>query len=1736
MVFGTIANLTFTATTASAANAGTVVRLDPSEASPFNDGKFEGWGTSMGWWGNRIGHSDKMAQQAAEVFYSEDGLGLDIVRYNLGGGDQPGHNHITRSDSKLPTFAVPKLNEDNTPKKDESGKFIYTYDWTADHDQMNVLTRIKEQNPNVHIEGYTNSPPWFMTNTLCSGGGTVHKDSNNNVISVDENLSPDNYDDFAEYVTEVTKHFEEIGLKFDSYSPMNEPNPTTKYWGELSNKQEGNLVAQGDHQSGLINAISDAYDAADINTLVVGMDETDIGYSISSFNALNETAKANLDRLDTHTYGGSNRAGLKATAIAGGKNLWMSEVDGNWNGFGLADRIMTDLNGMQASAWVLWDIVDFHKDSTFQNPSGEYSEKNASLNVTGSMWGMAMGNHDTEEIELANKYYFYGQFTRYINPGDTIIASSNNTLAAYNKKTGDIKIVAANSGSADKKYTFDLSPFTYVGTDVQEIRTNNATGSDAEHWKEITGEAELNDKKLTTTLKAGTLTTYVISAGAEVNKFEATAEKAEYSYNVPASYIGCNKYFAIYKNGALKALTVNEDTKTLDGDFADCDFKLLVWDGIEPVISIDTVTEPADIKYAVIKGGSDQINVGASVNLTVSTNLEGSVTWSSSDESVATVSENGEVTALKSGSVTIYAKVGDFTVSRDFIVPMYTLSGTPSWGNDSNRPSDDADYTKAADGDFATYFDGTTGGYVQYDYGEPFKVSSVKLAARSGSGMPERTAGAVIQSSNDGINWTELYKISSAIPADEYTTVEASSLASDKAYRYYRYTNTTNMANIAEFIIEGEPSDDTPASDPVITDIAAFTDNFEGNTNMFSAPSGVLSDGGKVVFATGLGRFGNAFAPVKTTADASLDEAITLTTKDLFRLRFNMFAGWESSGKDNTFALKDADGNELVAIYITGGGYTLNQLRIGGKNVLDGTKVAQSRSNPGTNKAGANGWNVSGQPYVNTVGYNKTVEITIDGQGMVNVSLTGGMEDVTASGRLTKPVTVKTISLTGDYNAAVERVACYDNFDGDVITYAEDFAEPTPTPAPTSTPEPTDPPVLPESGELISLNFDNGDLASTSTYGKASGTPKFVTVDERKCIQFDGTNSTVVTLTDANGNPLLTGQKNITIMFKVKPTVTTTSWWFYAAPSASAQTYQQEKYLGVHTNGGKLNVERYSNSGSRSTMAVGEYTTNTWNDVIISVNDGSTSVYVNGALSGSADSVVNISDMLGSASIALIGKANWGNGEYATGYLDDFVIYNYAFDNALASLDIGDTSDVKENITLPAKIGDTDITWTTSNADVVTNAGVVTRTDDTQTAVLTASVVASGVTLTKEFNVTVTGKAAVLDTFAAYAENGSIKFTSDWTSEEEYGINVGIASVDLEPAYVNQVSNTASGAFADLAKGTYKVSATMNGKTVIRTVTVKDEQEMGAYLFAHFVGTESTANMEQIYFSVSTDGTTWKTLNGGSPVLTSNVGEKGVRDPYILRGENGKFYIIATDLSIYNLGLTQGSNKWGYSQTNGSKNIIVWSSDNLTDWSAANPVKVGVDNAGCVWAPEAVYDAEKGKYMVFWASKVSTDNYGKQRMYRSYTEDFTTFTEPEVYIDNQSSAIDTTIIQDKGMYYRFTKDETHSAVTMMKSASLSSGWKDVDTYKINGVAGNTVTGYEGPTIYKLNNENKWCLLLDFYSKSQGYKPFITNELTKGEFTSASDFNFDATYRHGTVMPITTAEYNALIAKYPLASN
>lgn len=297
------------------------------------------------------------------------------------------------------------------------------------------------------------------------------------------------------------------------------------------------------------------------------------------------------------------------------------------------------------------------------------------------------------------------------------------------------------------------------------------------------------------------------------------------------------------------------------------------------------------------------------------------------------------------------------------------------------------------------------------------------------------------------------------------------------------------------------------------------------------------------------------------------------------------------------------------------------------------------------------------------------------------------------------------------------------------------------------------------------------------------------------------------------------------------------------------------------------------------------------------------------------------------------------------------------------------------------------------------------------------------------------------------------------------------------------------------------------------------------YLLAHFIGEQPDG--EQVYFSYSEDGLHWKDLNNGQPVLRSGLGEQGVRDPFIIRSpHDNSFYIIATDLRI------ASGKGWGVAVNEGSRDIIVWQSQDLVNWSEPWAVTLGIEGAGCVWAPEAIYDEQAQNFLVFWASatKDSDNEERKQKIYCARTNDFRTFSEPELYIERDNHIIDTTIIAHAGSYYRLSKDETTKNITLEKGASLD---KDAFT-PVSAPSLEAIYGVEGPQIFKLNDREEWCLIIDRFAEGKGYLPLLSANLDRGEFRVVEDGSFDlgaTKKRHGSVIQITREECNRLLAAY-----
>lgn len=303
---------------------------------------------------------------------------------------------------------------------------------------------------------------------------------------------------------------------------------------------------------------------------------------------------------------------------------------------------------------------------------------------------------------------------------------------------------------------------------------------------------------------------------------------------------------------------------------------------------------------------------------------------------------------------------------------------------------------------------------------------------------------------------------------------------------------------------------------------------------------------------------------------------------------------------------------------------------------------------------------------------------------------------------------------------------------------------------------------------------------------------------------------------------------------------------------------------------------------------------------------------------------------------------------------------------------------------------------------------------------------------------------------------------------------------------------------------------------------------MQRYLFVHFKE-KTTPDGEQVYFALSKDGFNWETVNGGNPVLWAYYGDKGVRDFTITRC-GGKFYIIATDLSLAYGMRGKYNHSWQAIGENGSKCFALWESVDLVNWSEEKLIKIGDEHFGCLWAPDVIYDKKEGDYILHWSSSHDFNNYEEKGIYYSRTKDFQSFTEPRVLHRVQGrDIIDSAMYEEEGMYYLFVKDGHPTNIVMLKSSCPTGPFERVTAFDESMKAIETGK-YEAPTAVRLE-DGKWALFLDYYGVSgpgQGYVPFISEDISSGVFKRSDEaFKFPYGFKHGTVLTITDEEYKRI---------
>lgn len=382
---------------------------------------FESFGTSSCWWSQNI-NDEETAREIARLLYDDEtGLGLDIYRYNIGGGEHDNPDcRIWDTSRRTESFYV--LNK-------ETGE--YEYDFTRDANARRMLDFAVEYGAKEVIL-FCNSPHFSMTKSGHASGGLEANSSN---------LPKENYAAFVDYVLTIADWFVAQGYPVTAISPINEPQWS---WG-------GEWVGQeGCHYT--------ADETVEVLELfAVEMKKRGVSYKLSGpesgqlteeyFEYIDKFFASDIlneycDSISAHSYWIDNNWWAKdafAKKMAEqypDKKFEMSEwcelpmkldpktID---SGLYMANIIMQDLSWMNAVSWQSWTAVN--GDGVLDIVDGE--------------------------LVHYSRYYAYKQFSAFIKPGMTRVKVKNSagseasvSSIAFKDKKQTVLIVINNEDTA----------------------------------------------------------------------------------------------------------------------------------------------------------------------------------------------------------------------------------------------------------------------------------------------------------------------------------------------------------------------------------------------------------------------------------------------------------------------------------------------------------------------------------------------------------------------------------------------------------------------------------------------------------------------------------------------------------------------------------------------------------------------------------------------------------------------------------------------------------------------------------------------------------------------------------------------------------------------------------------------------------------------------------------------------------------------------------------------------------------------------------------------------------------------------------------------------------------------------------------------------------------------------------------------------------------------------------------
>jgi O-glycosyl hydrolase len=477
------------------------VKVDVSMANQT----FEGWGTSLAWFANSVGGWTDTTTQGSmmqALFSPSNGLGLNYLRYNIGGGDNPNCGTSGYYVCITPVYHA-------TPGYEPTSG---TYNWTVDANQRWVANTAQSMGANL-FEAVSYSPPYWMTVSGTSQGGA------SGAPNLASGYVGSGSGTFADYLTNVANQFNtNFGITFHHLEGLNEPSQT--WWVAGDAKQEGcGFTVSGEET--MIQNLQSSLTAKGLVTQAAAMDEYQEGALNSTgqttaydFYSYNPTTQGDMTALNTHAY--SSALGSVAVATAAqhyGKRVTVSEWgSSDSTGQDISNQILADIYLTRPVAWTIWQP--------------DYP-------------GLMTINYTGESYTVNEAYYVFEQYTKFIRPGFQFIAVGDpQSVAAFNQQMQSLVIVAQNWGTSARNLTYDLNNFTAMGTTAAVYQT-----SASESLVSLSNVAVASNS-FSYSLPAGSVTTFVISGASYLPTATAINDNTIGTGLNRFNYVGSWSYYA----------------------------------------------------------------------------------------------------------------------------------------------------------------------------------------------------------------------------------------------------------------------------------------------------------------------------------------------------------------------------------------------------------------------------------------------------------------------------------------------------------------------------------------------------------------------------------------------------------------------------------------------------------------------------------------------------------------------------------------------------------------------------------------------------------------------------------------------------------------------------------------------------------------------------------------------------------------------------------------------------------------------------------------------------------------------------------------------------------------------------------------------------------------------------------------------------------------------------------------